>query len=69
MKKIGFSAAFAALSLAATCVFAQHGASYEDILAHYYRGTTLGPAPISKVRVYLADGAIAGVTLLVEEVG
>ena len=36
--------------------FAQHGASYRDILAHYYRGTTLGPAPISKVRVYLAAG-------------
>jgi stage II sporulation protein D len=36
--------------------FAQHGASYEDILAHYYRGTTLGPAQVSKVRVYLAAG-------------
>jgi stage II sporulation protein D len=36
--------------------FAQHGASYEDILAHYYRGTTLGPAEVSKVRVYLAAG-------------
>src|SRR5436190_5530586 len=36
--------------------FAQHGASYEDILAHYYRNTTLGPAPVSKVRVYLAEG-------------
>jgi SpoIID/LytB domain protein len=36
--------------------FAQHGASYEDILAHYYRGTTLGPATVSKVRVFLAQG-------------
>jgi stage II sporulation protein D len=36
--------------------FAQQGASYEDILAHYYRGTTLGPAPLSKVRVFLAQG-------------
>src|SRR5262245_6233539 len=36
--------------------FAQQGASYEDILAHYYRGTTLGPAPVSKVRVFLAQG-------------
>ena len=36
--------------------FAQHGASYRDILAHYYRGTTLGPAELSKVRVYLAAG-------------
>ena len=36
--------------------FAQHGASYEDILTHYYRGTTLGPAPLSKVRVFLAQG-------------
>src|SRR5512133_458078 len=36
--------------------FAQQGASYEDILAHYYRGTTLGPAPVSRVRVFLAEG-------------
>jgi stage II sporulation protein D len=36
--------------------FAQQGASYEDILAHYYRGTTLGPAPVSRVRVALASG-------------
>jgi stage II sporulation protein D len=36
--------------------FAQQGASYEEILAHYYRGTTLGPAPVSKVRVFLAEG-------------
>jgi stage II sporulation protein D len=36
--------------------FAQHGAGYEDILAHYYRGTTLGPAQVSKVRVFLASG-------------
>jgi stage II sporulation protein D len=36
--------------------FAQKGVSYEDILAHYYRGTTLGPAPLSKVRVFLAQG-------------
>ena len=36
--------------------FAQKGATYEDILAHYYRNTTLGPAELSKVRVYLAQG-------------
>jgi stage II sporulation protein D len=36
--------------------FAQQGVSYKDILAHYYRGTTLGPAPVSKVRVFLAQG-------------
>jgi stage II sporulation protein D len=36
--------------------FAQQGASFEEILAHYYRGTTLGPAPVSKVRVWLAEG-------------
>ena len=36
--------------------FAQHGATYQEILAHYYRGTTLGPAPVSKVRVFLAQG-------------
>src|SRR3954463_7706907 len=35
--------------------YAQHGATYEDILAHYYPGTTLGPAPVSTIRVLLAD--------------
>lgn len=35
---------------------AQQGAGYEDILAHYYRGTTLGPADVSRVRVVLAQG-------------
>jgi stage II sporulation protein D len=35
---------------------ARRGVGYDRILAHYYRGTTLGPAPVSKVRVLLADG-------------
>jgi stage II sporulation protein D len=35
--------------------YAQHGATYQEILAHYYPGTTLGPAPISTIRVLLAD--------------
>ena len=35
--------------------FAQHGASYDQILAHYYPGTTLGPAPAKTIRVLLAD--------------
>jgi stage II sporulation protein D len=35
---------------------AQQGASHEDILAHYYRGTTLGPANVSRVRVLLSQG-------------
>ena len=35
--------------------FAQHGATYDEILAHYYPGTTLGPAPASTIRVLLAD--------------
>ena len=35
---------------------ARQGTSYDRILAHYYPGTTLGPAPVSKVRVLLADG-------------
>jgi len=36
--------------------FAQEGWDYEKILTHYYRGTTLGPAPTSKIRVLLASG-------------
>jgi stage II sporulation protein D len=33
--------------------FAQRGYGYEQILAHYYRGTTLGRAPVARVRVLL----------------
>jgi stage II sporulation protein D len=36
--------------------FAQRGTTYERILAHYYRGTTLGRAPIARVRVLLGEG-------------
>jgi stage II sporulation protein D len=35
--------------------YAKHGWTYDQILAHYYTGTTLGPAPISTVRVLLAQ--------------
>jgi SpoIID/LytB domain protein len=35
---------------------ARRGTTYDRILAHYYPGTTLGPAPVSRVRVLLADG-------------
>jgi stage II sporulation protein D len=35
--------------------YAQHGSSYDAILAHYYPGTTLGPAPARTIRVLLAD--------------
>ncbi len=34
--------------------FARRGSSYDRILAHYYRGTTIGQAPVAKVRVLLA---------------
>ena len=37
--------------------FAQHGWTYDRILAHYYRSTTLGPAPVARVRVLLLEGA------------
>jgi stage II sporulation protein D len=37
--------------------YAQHGFPYTKIVAHYFPGTTLGPAPVSKVRVLLASGA------------
>ena len=35
--------------------YAQHGATFQEILAHYYPGTQLGPAPTSTFRVLLAD--------------
>jgi stage II sporulation protein D len=34
--------------------YARHGWTYDRILAHYYQGTTLGPAPVKSVRVLLA---------------
>jgi stage II sporulation protein D len=36
--------------------YAKHGVAYRGILAHYYPGTTLGTAPVRKVRVLLAQG-------------
>src|SRR5256714_7816737 len=39
--------------------YALHGVPYGRILEHYYRGVTLGPAPVAKVRVLLADGRSA----------
>ncbi|MFL5964596.1 MAG: SpoIID/LytB domain-containing protein [Gaiellaceae bacterium] len=36
--------------------YAKHGWTYDRILAHYYSGTTLGPAKVSTVRVLLASG-------------
>lgn len=35
--------------------YASHGWSYDRILAHYYSGTSLGPASVSSVRVLVAD--------------
>jgi stage II sporulation protein D len=35
--------------------YAQHGWTAQQILAHYYPGTTPGKAPVSQVRVLLAD--------------
>ena len=35
--------------------YAQHGWTYDEILGHYYPGTTLGPAPVKTIRVLLAD--------------
>jgi stage II sporulation protein D len=37
--------------------YAEHGWTYDRILAHYYTGTALGPAPVGQVRVLLAEGA------------
>ena len=36
--------------------FARRGWTYGRILAHYYRGTTLGRAPQSRVRILLSEG-------------
>src|SRR5689334_20623180 len=35
--------------------YAQHGWTAQQILDHYYPGTTVGKAPISTIRVLLAD--------------
>lgn len=35
--------------------YAQHGATFQQILAHYYPGTTLATAPATTFRVLLAD--------------
>jgi stage II sporulation protein D len=35
--------------------YAQHGATYAQIVAHYYPGTQLGAAPARSIRVLLAD--------------
>jgi peptidoglycan hydrolase-like amidase len=35
--------------------YAENGWPYDQILAHYYPGTTLGEAPLSTIRVLLAD--------------
>ena len=37
--------------------YAQHGWTYDRIVKHYYTGTTIGQAPVSRVRVLLADKA------------
>jgi stage II sporulation protein D len=36
--------------------YAQHGSTYDQILAHYFPGTELAPAPVAKIRVLLASG-------------
>ena len=42
--------------------FANAGWMHEQILAHYYAGATLGPAPVAQVRVLLAE-ARPGLTI------
>jgi len=37
--------------------YAQHGLTYDKILAHFYPGTTLGPAPVARIKVLLIDSA------------
>jgi stage II sporulation protein D len=35
--------------------YAQHGWTYDRIIKHYYTGTTIGQAPVTRVRVLLVD--------------
>jgi len=37
--------------------YAQHGLTYDRILAHFYPGTTLAPAPVARIKVLLVDSA------------
>src|SRR5581483_10143486 len=37
--------------------YAQHGLTYDKILAHFYPGTTLAPAPVARIKVLLVDSA------------
>src|SRR5256885_8933830 len=37
--------------------YAQHGWKYDAIIKHYYTGTTIGQAAVTKLRVLLADKA------------
>ena len=37
--------------------YAKHGVAYDKILAHYYPGTSLAPAPVTKIKVLLVEGA------------
>ena len=37
--------------------YALHGWTYDQIVAHYYPGTTLGEAPLNRVRVLLVPGS------------
>lgn len=36
--------------------YAEHGTTYDQILAHFYPGTTLGSTPAAQVRILLAEG-------------
>src|SRR3954452_20555592 len=44
------------LSQWGTYGYAKRGWTYDRILAHYYTGTTLGPAALTTVRVLLSEG-------------
>ncbi len=37
--------------------YAKHGLAYDKILAHFYPGTTLAPAPVARIKVLLVDSA------------
>src|SRR5688500_3993537 len=39
--------------------FANEGRTFDEILAHFYPGTALGPAPVARVRVLVSEARVS----------
>ncbi|MDX6410696.1 MAG: stage sporulation protein [Gaiellaceae bacterium] len=46
--------------------YAQHGATYDQILAHFYPGTALGSSPVNRLRVMLSNTATVTISSLAD---